>query len=128
MAGNSLRDYCEGLADTGLTRLPKVNVPQVLSYHGSAEEHYNLIQTTRAVFRKLIGNPLVENASAPILLLADFHKRNIFVSANDPTTVSGFIDWQSTSIEPAFVYTDEYPDFATGDPDFSFLEEKSETK
>ncbi|ATY65652.1 serine threonine kinase [Cordyceps militaris] len=38
--------------------------------------------------------------------------RNIFVSADDPTVITGLIDWQSTSIEPAFIYANETPDFA----------------
>ncbi|KAM3452511.1 hypothetical protein MY3296_004535 [Beauveria thailandica] len=39
--------------------------------------------------------------------------RNIFVSADDPTIITGLIDWQSTSVEPAFIYANETPDFAT---------------
>lgn len=48
----------------------------------------------------------------PALLHPDFHKRNIYVSADDPTVITGLIDWQSASIEPAFVYANEIPDFA----------------
>lgn len=43
---------------------------------------------------------------------SDLHKRNIFVSEENPTVVTGFIDWQLTRIEPAFYYADEAPDFA----------------
>ncbi|KAH0359995.1 hypothetical protein KCU65_g9653, partial [Aureobasidium melanogenum] len=38
---------------------------------------------------------------------------NIFVSDSEPTKITGIIDWQSTSIEPAFIYANETPDFAT---------------
>jgi hypothetical protein len=41
--------------------------------------------------------------------------RNIFVSEDDPSLITGIIDWQAASIEPAFWYSDEVPDFATGD-------------
>ena len=34
------------------------------------------------------------------------------MSGDDPTFVTGLIDWQSTSVEPAFVYANETPDFA----------------
>lgn len=44
---------------------------------------------------------------------SDLHKRNIFVSEENPMVVTGFIDWQLTRIEPAFYYADEAPDFAT---------------
>lgn len=42
----------------------------------------------------------------------DLHKRNIFVSDDDPAVITGIIDWQSSSIEPAFWYADDVPDFA----------------
>ena len=64
----------------------------------------------------LSKDPRIINAAAPTLYHPDLHKRNIFVSDDDPTIVTGFIDWQSSSIEPAFVYADEMPDFATSMP------------
>ena len=36
----------------------------------------------------------------------------MFVSEDDPTIVTSVIDWQSSSVEPAFMYADEVPDFA----------------
>jgi hypothetical protein len=39
--------------------------------------------------------------------------RNIYVSAEEPTVVTGSVDWQSTSIEPAFIYANETPDSAS---------------
>lgn len=41
---------------------------------------------------------------------------NIFVSDDDPTIITGIIDWQSASIEPAFWYADEVQDFASTPP------------
>ena len=55
----------------------------------------------------------VRGAAVPALFHPDLHKRNIFVSHDDPSVITGFIDWQSSSIEPAFWYADEVPDFAT---------------
>lgn len=40
----------------------------------------------------------------------------IFVSDDDPSIITGIIDWQSSSIEPAFWYADEVPDFANRSP------------
>ncbi len=59
------------------------------------------------------GDPRIRDAAAPTLLHPDLHKRNIFVSDDDPAVITGIIDWQSTSIEPAFWYADEVPDFAS---------------
>lgn len=47
------------------------------------------------------------------MIHADLHKRNIYVLPSDPTVIVGIIDWQSTSIEPAFIYANETPDFAS---------------
>jgi hypothetical protein len=55
----------------------------------------------------------VQRVARPTLLHADLHKRNIFVSDSEPSKITGIIDWQSTSIEPAFIYANETPDFAT---------------
>ncbi|KAJ5144279.1 hypothetical protein N7526_001787 [Penicillium atrosanguineum] len=55
----------------------------------------------------------VHDAAVPTLFHPDLHKRNIFVSDDDPTIITGIVDWQSSSIEPAFWYADEIPDFAT---------------
>lgn len=55
----------------------------------------------------------IQNAATPTLLHPNFHMRNIYVSVEDPTVIMGLIDWQSTSIEPAFIYANEPPDFAS---------------
>lgn len=39
----------------------------------------------------------------PTLLHPDLHMSNIFVDPNEPTRITGIIDWQSASIEPAFL-------------------------
>jgi hypothetical protein len=35
---------------------------------------------------------------------------DIYVSNDDPTTITSLIDWQSSSIEPAFINADKIPD------------------
>ncbi|KAF7183856.1 hypothetical protein CNMCM7691_004278 [Aspergillus felis] len=62
--------------------------------------------------QKLVKDKRIQDAATPALLHPDFHKRNIYVSAEDPTVVTGVLDWQSASIEPAFIYANETPDFA----------------
>ena len=62
--------------------------------------------------QKLIEDKKIQNAAMPALFHPDFHKRNVYVSAEEPTTITGLIDWQSASIEPAFIYTNDIPDFA----------------
>ena len=54
----------------------------------------------------------LKDMAVPLLFHPDLNKRNIFVSDDDSTIITGIIDWQSSSIEPAFWYADEVPDFA----------------
>ena len=81
-------------------------------YHGSVEAHLRLLEYGRIVIQGLAGDPRVRGAAAPTLHHPDLHKRNVFVSNDDPAVITGIIDWQSSSIEPAFWYADEVPDFA----------------
>lgn len=113
--GRDLPAYCHGLIDTGFARIPKIEIQadQRSSYQGSIKEHNRLLKISREVIERLIESPLIRNAAFPTLLHPDLHKRNICVSDDDPTIVTGLIDWQSTSVEPAFVYANETPDFAT---------------
>lgn len=57
-------------------------------------------------------DPRIQEAAAATLLHPDLHRRNIFVSGHDPTVITGIIDWQSASVEPAFWYARDLPDFA----------------
>lgn len=113
--GKDLTAYCRGLIQTGFSRLPKegaINSRELLPHQGSIQEHIRLLRTSQEVMHKLTEDKRIQDAAAPTLLHPDFHKRNIYVSAEDPTVITGLIDWQSTSIEPAFIYANETPDFA----------------
>jgi hypothetical protein len=85
-------------------------------YHGSAHEHLRLLDLGRTVIQEMAKDPRIRNAATPTLFHPDLHKRNIFVSDDDPTVITAIIDWQSASIEPAFWYADEVPDFAGSVP------------
>lgn len=71
-----------------------------------------MLKTGENIFPHLVQHPEIQANSAPTLFHPDLHKRNIFISQDDPTIVTGIIDWQGASIEPAFYYADEVPDFA----------------
>jgi predicted unusual protein kinase regulating ubiquinone biosynthesis (AarF/ABC1/UbiB family) len=80
------------------------------------------VKDSEDIITELIRSPLMQSVGSPTLLHADLHKSNIFVSETEPTTIMGLIDWQSTSIEPAFMYANETPDFTTPADDITFLE------
>ncbi len=71
------------------------------------------------IIHKLSEDPRIKETATPTLCHPDLHRRNIFVSDDDPTVVTDIIDWQSSSINPAFQYADETPDFAPADPEDS---------
>ncbi|KAH9862723.1 hypothetical protein J1614_010816 [Plenodomus biglobosus] len=123
-------EYCDGLIDTGISRIPPAgSVPKRPRYQGSTETHKNLLNYGRAILKEMAKKPRIQDAASPLMFHSDLHKRNIFVSAEDPTVVSAIIDWQSTSIEPAFWYADAIPDFAQPVPNFLseyIIEPKSE--
>lgn len=82
-------------------------------YHGSVETHKILLAHTRTLLRCMSQDSRIRECATPVLFHPDLHKRNIFVSEDDPSVITGIIDWQAASIEPAFWYADECPDFAT---------------
>ncbi|OJJ50142.1 hypothetical protein ASPZODRAFT_128762 [Penicilliopsis zonata CBS 506.65] len=108
-----LESYCRGLIETGFSRLPKEEaIFDELPHQGSIRDHIYLLNTSQEMMQRLVEDKRVQDAAAPTLLHPDFHMRNIFMSPEDPTIITGLIDWQSTSVEPAFIYANETPDFA----------------
>jgi hypothetical protein len=113
MLGTDLKSYCSGLIDTGISCIPNDDGSQadILPHHGSVKEHLRLLEVSSRVIQELAQSPLIQNVAVPTLLHPDIHKRNIFVSEEDPSQVTAIIDWQSKSIEPVFVYANHTPDF-----------------
>ncbi|KAH8710214.1 hypothetical protein GQ44DRAFT_626808 [Phaeosphaeriaceae sp. PMI808] len=74
------------------------------------EDHVHLLGVSEKVIKEVIKSPIIQNIAAPMLLHPDFHKRNIFVSDEDPTCITAVIDWQSTGVEPVFSFANETPD------------------
>ena len=118
--GSDLLEYCDGLIDTGITKVPfNTTLEHLPGYHGSPADHLSLLDSGRAVIKKMSEDTRILTAATPMLFHPDLNKRNIFVKENDPTVVTGFIDWQSASVEPAFWYSFDIPDFvrSEGIPD-----------
>ncbi|CZT04058.1 uncharacterized protein RCO7_05657 [Rhynchosporium graminicola] len=120
-----LQSYCSGLIDNGFSRIPKDNNRvDELPYRGSVQEHLRLLSISEKVIAELIKAPMIQKVASPTLLHPDIHKRNIYVSEDDPSLVTAIIDWQSTSIEPTFVYANETPDLVEDSTaDIPILEE-----
>ncbi|KAL3420321.1 hypothetical protein PVAG01_08820 [Phlyctema vagabunda] len=125
-----LDQYCAALLDAGFSRIPNVAVApkDELPYRGSIQEHLRLLAINEKVVPELIKSPLIQDLATPTLLHVDLNKRNIFVSENDPTVIMSVLDWQSTSIQPAFVYAKETSDLIPiRPPPISILADAAET-
>ncbi|KAE8417453.1 kinase-like domain-containing protein [Aspergillus pseudocaelatus] len=107
-------DFSDGLIDVGLSRVPpaELDAESRPSYHGSIQAHLTLLGHARKVLKQMSADPRIQNAATSLLFHPDLHKRNIFVSEDDPSIVTGIIDWQAASIEPSWWYADEVPNFA----------------
>lgn len=111
--GQDLAAYSSGLVANGYSKLPSSDIDTSRpSYFGTVKEHRKLLNAAQAILQSLIAQPQVQSALTPTLLHADLHARNIYVLNEDPTLIICLIDWQSSSIEPAFIYANDMPDFA----------------
>jgi len=93
-SGCDLMAYCNGLINAGFSRISPVDpmLHHRPRYHGSVEEHFSLLESGRAVLKEMARDSRIQHAAAPTLLYPDLHKRNIFVSDNDPSVITGIID------------------------------------
>lgn len=103
-----------------------MTLPESPHFQGSVAEHTRLLSFGRDVIHRLSEDPRIRETAAPTLCHADLHKRNIFVSEDDPTIVTDIIDWQLSSIEPAFEYAGEIPDFAAPSPNHSLEDQPAD--
>lgn len=92
-----LESYCRGLIQSGLSRLPKHAINELLPHQGSIQEHIRLLNISQSILQRLIQDKRVQESATPTLLHPDFHMRNIYVSTEDPTVITGLIDWQRVS-------------------------------
>jgi hypothetical protein len=123
--GTSLQSYCNGLNDAGFSRIPKrYTVKGDPPYRGSIQEHLHLLDISKDVVDELTKSSIIQNVGSPTLLHPDIHKRNIYVSEEEPSHVTAMIDWQSTCIEPAFVYANHTPDLIEDPADEVLILEK----
>lgn len=80
-------------------------------------QHTELLNIAHKTIQTLIDQDSIRRAGAPLLSHPDLHTRNIFVRPEDPTVITGIIDWQSAAVEPAYVFAAETPDFAAELPE-----------
>ncbi|KAK2747769.1 hypothetical protein FQN57_001799 [Myotisia sp. PD_48] len=125
----NLDNYATGLIDTAFSRLPDECAASTdhLPFRGSVESHSRLLKICHKMMQALNRDERIQKAASPTLIHADYNKRNIYVSPDDSTIITGIIDWQLTCIEPAFIYAQTTSDFAAL-PDIDPSREVNEPK
>lgn len=116
--GKTIGDLGESLVNRSLlksTDHPNPDLPPSLS--GTPEEHLLVLDMTKKIMPAVANNPKVLAQSKPTLWHTDLHMGNIFVAEDDPGQVTGFIDWQHTSISPLFLQV-RWPIFLTPPEDY----------
>ncbi|EEH06805.1 conserved hypothetical protein [Histoplasma capsulatum G186AR] len=76
----------------------------------SLNEYKLLLQKAIDILPILSRDPRVIEVAGPTLWHTDLHLGNIFVSPDDPTTILGIIDWQSSQVGPFFIQA-RFPEF-----------------
>jgi hypothetical protein len=86
-------------------------------YHGTREEQVAILEDTIRLMKLLDSHPIISRHSQPVLWHTDLHMGNIFVSPEEPSRIVSLIDWQSTSILPAFLQA-QWPIFLKPPPEY----------
>lgn len=72
-------------------------------YKGTIEEQTQLLESTESLMKLLDSNPILAGACQPTLWHTDLHMGNIFVAPDESSRIVSLVDFQSTSILPAFL-------------------------
>lgn len=91
--------------------------PEGHEYPKSADTPQELSRHAQDTIDLLASQYVIQGAGAPLLSHLDLHTRNILVDPDDPTKITGVIDWESAAVEPAFMLAAETPVFAAELPD-----------
>ncbi|OBT59176.1 hypothetical protein VE04_00660 [Pseudogymnoascus sp. 24MN13] len=108
---SSISAFGKAIANTQINRITNgVQTRRGNFYHGTSAEQISLLRDTMQITESLDTHPILSRHAQPILWHSDLHMGNIFVSPDDPSRIVSLIDWQSTSILPAFLQA-QWPEF-----------------
>jgi hypothetical protein len=89
-------------------------------YRGTFEQQSQLLEVTTAVMKLLDSNELLKKASQPTLWHTDLHMGNIFVNPDECSKIVSLIDFQSTSVLPAFLQA-QWPIFLRPPQNYDYV-------
>ncbi|GFN11624.1 phosphotransferase family protein [Aspergillus tubingensis] len=109
-AGQGLTDLGIGLVERGLAHLEHSSLDPRTPHFGTKSEHFDILTMAKDIIPHLGGFTPLQQFAKPTLWHSDLHMGNIYVSEQDPTAIVNVIDWQFTSIMPAFMQV-QWPSF-----------------
>lgn len=116
--GKTIGALGESLIDRSILKSQRgLNPTLPVSLNGSLEEQLMTLGMAKNVMSAAANNPKLLAQSQPTLWHTDLHMGNIFVAEDDPAKITGFIDWQHTSISPLFLQV-RWPIFLTPTKDY----------
>ncbi|KAJ5211222.1 Aminoglycoside phosphotransferase [Penicillium cf. griseofulvum] len=129
---NTTREFNRGLWDTLLSFGSSVAQRELLQisnggqqnqfsfYKGTVEEQSQLLEITIGLMKLLDSNELLREVSRPTLWHTDLHMGNIFVAPEEPSRIVSLIDFQSTSVLPAFLQA-QWPVFLRPPQNYDYV-------
>lgn len=116
--GKTIGDLGESLVNRSLLKSQQhLNIRLPTSVKGPLDETLIILGMAKDIMPAVAHNPELLAQSQPTLWHTDLHMGNIFVAEDDPAEVTGFIDWQHTSISPLFLQV-RWPVFLTPPEDY----------
>ncbi|KXG46483.1 Aminoglycoside phosphotransferase [Penicillium griseofulvum] len=101
---DTLSSFGSSIAQRELLQISNAGQPDKYGfYKGTVDEQSQLLKITMGLMKLLDSNELLKKVSQPTLWHTDLHMGNIFVAPEEPSRIVSLIDFQSTSVLPAFL-------------------------
>ncbi|CEJ62630.1 hypothetical protein PMG11_11125 [Penicillium brasilianum] len=118
---NSVSDLGISIAERELILISREGQQSQSDYYrGTFEQQSQLLEVTMAVMKLLDANELLKKASQPTLWHTDLHMGNIFVNPDECSRIVSLIDFQSTTVLPAFLQA-QWPIFLRPPQNYDYV-------
>lgn len=119
--GYSISSYGISIAQRELFRISREGQQCQSSYYkGTVDQQRQLLDVTVDLMKLLDSNDFLRTACQPTLWHTDLHMGNIFVAPDECSRIVSVIDFQSTSVLPAFLQA-QWPIFLRPPQNYDYV-------
>jgi hypothetical protein len=119
--GDTLSSFGSSIARRELLQISNTGRQDMYSfYKGTVDEQSELLEITMGLMKLLDSNELLKKVSQPTLWHTDLHMGNIFVAPEECSKIVSLIDFQSTSVLPAFLQA-QWPVFLRPPQNYDYV-------